>query len=649
MRRTRSSGLGVAPRGRRGAAAVLASLFALLGLVLMAGPAWALSGGSGAPTTGFLGQQLAGDLSAAEVDGLTVASTLAPDGLAIATYAGLVAAIYSVGASQGSNSASTLSVIDGSNQAGLEGLQQFCLAQIASNQDFPPWSSAAFGEIGGAQLYVGGSYVGPFSWPDGSGLTCDPAEVFPGLYTPQQIQAEPWQLQFCVEVAAWDGGGYWPPSVATGPVGTYSWADAAELNFLDTACPGSWLSGLPGYNPADVAGYKGVTIGGTSGAAWSTSNSECDANYFSVNGGNSGVLLVVEYDCAGPAWSAGTSPNVAGITNATLTYDIANGSVEPYFQDQGASNVSFGGIECAVDGTMSTWSTVFTPDFAPSSWDPSSGTFQLLCWYAGGYQEVLAPTGVPTTLGTSPKVAADQVSAIGAVAPTPVGESFPPVPTPTSPGQVGNVKPSNGATPDPSPCLLSGAPYACSPEPVVVPGNPETYPGNCASGCTGAATTTPSLSSTGQTARSGCDWFDPLCWLVKAFVPSQSSLAQLDTATSNGWAVSWGDSFNAVGTSLVGVVDEAGSVLGNGVQSGSASACPGGEVAPFQLSGGRWVIDVSSPVNMACWLVDSATSPAPVVSSGVWGVVRDVVTATFVLLGLVGGLGSVLRLLRSGH
>jgi hypothetical protein len=184
-------------------------------------------------------------------------------------------------------------------------------------------------------------------------LQCDYATVFPILYpNPAVVAAAPWVGRFCASAQVWDGGGeWWPVTYSAGAVAGTPWSwlsdlpagidsngwypDAQEVtNWLDVACPASWLSTVYGGSyAADVA-----APGGTPHVATGSDTSEADSagygSYCDVSAAEVAISAGTGYPADVPAVNMDMVCNVSAVTATELAglpgIDLSDSGGVPY-------------------------------------------------------------------------------------------------------------------------------------------------------------------------------------------------------------------------------------------------------------------------------------------------------------------------------
>lgn len=579
---------------------------------------------------------------------------------------GCYSVVPNPGESPCSNTNDTVAIeLGNASTSVLDSFVEACAGKINDNGDFPPWTDPAFSEEGSTINAYSNWYdfnntsYGPFLWTDGSTLPCDYAEVFPMMYQASQVAAEPWELQFCTDAAVWDGGGYWAPATTAAASGTdWGWATQDELNWMQIACPLPWLENLPGFNTGDVAqGDTTTSSETTAGSAtrWDSSNSACNISlladgdiadvatnytwwgYYNPHTGTNGDWAVYDLVCSGPST---TDPLTEPDTFSTTDFDpTAGDSLTDAENDDGETYNNLGSSDpcpTTTDGANETDGATFPQDGYTCTVANNTSTGST--WTISYIQ--LWVLYSPATISDFP-ADSDQASYIWA------GDDLAPL-TWTTPG----VEPSapdvtTSTSPTHSPATSDGTPVPNAvpsgqtiPTSVIPPAADFVDP-------TATTTTTPEEGgdpATGQTADQGCSWYDPLCWLEKAFEPSQDALQNLDNATSNNWAVQWGTDFEDLG-------DLALSILGiANADEANYDGCTT-DVNPITVVDNSltYTEDGAGPFTLACWGTYSVVHSTETNSDGIIPVIKITITAGIVLLTAIGLIRYATKLFGSGH
>ena len=537
--------------GAGSAVAVVVSLLVLLlpsvadGLVLP-------QGSSGQTLVDSWSSSVAGDSAlAGELSGSSLVLDLLPDVVLITAGVQTAALIYQdVFGSSPPNLQSTVACVEAGVCAGILG--QGCAGVIMGNHGWPDWSGPSMSAGGTVYQYqnwydLNNVGLSGFQWPDGSTVPCDPALAFPLMYPADAIASEPWQLKFCTTLAVVDGGGYWPPPSVAAAAGTsYSWVNAAELDWINTACPPSWLAGLPGWSSSQVAGAASGPSGGPSGSSWTTSNAECAFNYDDETGAGAG--LIVEGVCSGPVI---TDPSV-GPKVVSFGLDAAGtlaleSSTSPGTAASVVYNCTWLLAPCALSSALGSppFASGQTLTLPAETTAGSTTTWEMLAGSTPSAVYNGAPVTVNVDDGSTPL---GQAAVVGWSSFVAASADAATVPTLAAPSQVQAGPPNTIPTVTPT-TVASGA-------------DP----------------------TQGQTAATGCSFWDPVCWLEDLFIPSPAAVQELQTATDTATASQWVGTFTALGASLTTAV------LGFGGAVASAPGCSGHYSPYFAVAGGKLVL-----------------------------------------------------------
>lgn len=414
-----------------------------------------------------------------------------------------------------------------------------CGSLITANSGFPPWSSQSAFNLDGYTMSTGGVFgyinqtqFGPFDWPDGSQLACDPVEVFPQLYAASTIAAEPWELTFCTEAAVYDGGGYWQPADTANAAGTpWSWATSAQLDYVNTACPASWLASLPGYNPGDVAG----AVSSSPPSSWTDGSAACNVDVVAsgTNGSNFSDGWIVIGACTGPANGSygaegvladaalDSSGNVLSSYNNSDTCKggIALDNPDNEYGPQDPDTQTSGPYNTTIPGGIT---------FQPSSSNP----YEFASWFTAssncpdGYGTGGGPAWtMPSTAPAELAIVNGDYSGLG----TAKVDSWTITTTatmPTAPGVGSSHSPAGSTTAIPN--------GQTTPTGIAAPASSPTYI------TTPPDTTAPDGDpASGLTTSVSCAFYDPICWLEKAFVPTQDPLIEVVDSVEDAPVVTW--------------------------------------------------------------------------------------------------------------
>jgi hypothetical protein len=251
-----------------------------------------------------------------------------------------------------------------------------------SGYGWPAFGDSQFGlfSVNGANaVYLGDPAVDKMT-PDN--VYCDPALVFPALYSPSQIDQEPWQGEFCAQMEVLDGAGEFPPAVGTpeSVVAGTSWgwiyqsglplSGVQETSWLDAACPPSWLTEVFGSAYTDnVAGFSPASVASGSlsnGVPDADGNAVvCDEQYYAEdenayansNGYYDGVSVGCNYGVP------------AGLTVSSVSLAAIPGDNAFVLSPSDASGLSYSSSSVS---------------YLTATWDSSAQSFQLQ-FYGGNY------------------------------------------------------------------------------------------------------------------------------------------------------------------------------------------------------------------------------------------------------------------------
>jgi hypothetical protein len=270
---------------------------------------------------------------------------------------------------------------------------------FGSHPGWPDFSSVYFSSSGAQDFTTVNFGDSPQQQDTPDDVFCDPALVFPALYSPGQIAQEPWQGAFCSAVQVLDGAGEFPPLEGTSEsaVSTSNWAwiykaglplsGAQETQWLDEACPPSWLQQVYGQAYTDnTAGYQPAPT-----AVGTVASGVPDA------AGDSAVCDEVQdtssapYQSGGVYFGAGTlacnfglpQPGVT-VTSITATLDAGDGQETFRGPGYGTPGSGSGYLVWSVDSSSQSLMVEFGSGNYGGPYAPPNGCDPITITYSDG-------------------------------------------------------------------------------------------------------------------------------------------------------------------------------------------------------------------------------------------------------------------------